>query len=268
MISSVSTDDDIDDFIFTPREAEEEEIEEDEQDNHHDDEDGGGDADQNENDSDDDVGDGEVEDDEDDDTGDDEDDDDDDSDDDDSDDDTSDSSSSSLEARDIKVVIQGIGVTRGFSKLNTNSGFAKINSTLEKDYNLPFSLFYLDDDGDNVQILRKADFVYALRNHCRQHSSKMKVMRLVATLNRHPVTPVKVTADIAEAKSHSDYSPTNSAKVERNLSGSAEILSSSIDWQRGEMIGSGSFGTGITMRTYMDSHVHIRIREHICIHAV
>ena len=187
------------------------------------------------------------------------------------------SEDSDEEMVDCKISISHTDEVRGFS-VSTSRGFTSIMKQLEDSYGSPPRLSYFDDEGDKISILAGSDFEYAVRAHKAMTSLERKSKKLGANKltfvaefgDLQPkLVPLKSSNSLASTmsslqKTSSDsrmvrtYScvdmPTapTSVKTRKELN---EVL-----WQRGELLGSGSFGqvySGIDMST----GVRIAVKE-------
>ena len=183
--------------------------------------------------------------------------------------------SESDETVDIKVSIAHAHEVRGFS-VHVRRGFTKIMRQLEECYGSRPKLSYYDDDGDRVSILASTDFEYAVRIHknmtsIQKKSKKMGAnkLTLIAEFIQHiSLSDIRIRStsrsldsllqksldasldlDACRDTIHT-VSGSTKEKTEDREKGRTELCE--VLWQRGELLGSGSFGqvfSGIDMST-------------------
>jgi serine/threonine protein kinase len=178
--------------------------------------------------------------------------------------------SDEMESRvEVKVFITHLNTTRGFS-VEEHKGYQTIVRQLAKDYKgHRLALYYLDADGDKIHIAAKNDFEYAVRSlkqsiSPRQpgseaaESGKLGSEKLSATSRnvlRLTATTIKDSSPLHSPISRSPrlpatYDQASTPSQTKNTSSLGE--DSEIIWQRGELLGVGSFGrvfSGIDLRS-------------------
>jgi Protein kinase domain/PB1 domain len=191
---------------------------------------------------------------------------------------SSSSEDSDEEMVDCKVTIGHSDEVRGFS-VSTSRGFTSIMKQLEDSYGSPPRLSYFDDEGDKISILASSDFEYAVRAHKTMTSLERKSKKLgankltfVAEFGdlRQKISMSKTTNSLASTMSALQKPSTDSSRLVRTYSCvdmpstapsvKARKELNEVLWQRGELLGSGSFGqvySGIDMST----GVRIAVKE-------
>ena len=181
------------------------------------------------------------------------------------------------ETVDLKVSIAQNGEVRGFS-VPISRGFAAVMKQLESNYGSRPKLSYYDADGDKVSVLASSDFEYAVRSHKSMTSLEKKSKKMGA--NKLTFTADFILQDL-KAKAESTRlikSSLSSDKCLQKAASTSSIIdrtdsgmygcsdsspsdikkgkdrpeSSEVMWQRGELLGAGSFGqvySGIDMST-------------------
>ena len=186
--------------------------------------------------------------------------------------------SESDETVDLKVSIAHAHEVRGFS-VHVKRGFSKVMRQLEESYGSRPKLSYYDDDGDKVSILASTDFEYAVRIHKNMTSIQKKSKKMGAS-------KLTLMAEFNHQDQHRSFSDIRIRGASRSLDSLLQkSLEASLDldacrdtfhtvsgntkektkdsekgrpelcevlWQRGELLGSGSFGqvfSGIDMST-------------------
>lgn len=188
------------------------------------------------------------------------------------------SEDSDEEMVDCKITIGHSDEVRGFS-VSTSRGFTSIMKQLEDSYGSPPRLSYFDDEGDKISILAGSDFEYAVRAHKTMTSLERKSKKMGA----NKLTFVAEFGDLkpksTQLKSTNSFASTMSALQKTSGTDSRMVRTySCVDmpsapptmkarkelnevlWQRGELLGSGSFGqvySGIDMST----GVRIAVKE-------
>mmetsp|Transcript_1758 Transcript_1758/g.3156 ORF Transcript_1758/g.3156 Transcript_1758/m.3156 type:complete len:849 (+) Transcript_1758:216-2762(+) len=160
---------------------------------------------------------------------------------------------------------------RGFSVLRSKV-IKRVMNILRNDYGETPSLFFKDDDGDEVAIVRPADLQYALRSH-----KKMKdppAFRLYARMPEPPqespessshttmssvtLHSDRVPSDLPSSPSstaamkHDNHAPIFGSPVKNRGTNIVEALDDDFHWQKGELVGVGSFGQvfgGVLVKT-------------------
>lgn len=190
--------------------------------------------------------------------------------------DESDSEESDDEVVDCKVTISHSDDVRGFS-VSTSRGFTIIMKQLEDSYGSVPRLSYYDDEGDKISIIAESDFEYAVRAHKTMTSLERKSKKLGAN-------KLTFVAEFGEPKLKSTSSKSSSLASTINASNKIAVdnrlprtyscvdmpaptsstkskkESNEVMWQRGELLGSGSFGqvySGIDM----SSGIRIAVKE-------
>lgn len=118
----------------------------------------------------------------------------------------------------------------------------EIHKQLEKDYGARPKLYYHDHDGDNVVLLRKSDFTYAYKSHISRKN--VGTMRLYAQFD--DLASVS-TDDVSKPRLKSE-----TAMLDTTSAASEDPKVNRMVWQRGEIIGAGSFAqvySGIDLHT-------------------
>lgn len=158
----------------------------------------------------------------------------------------------------IKINIQPLNILRGFAATQRNKEYRTITKQLKKDYpDMSISLYYTDNDGDTIHIVAQSDFDYVLRthnssvSHAKLTTNHDVLIRLTAHLQ--DLTKTKPHDNILPIHSHIDVNqyqtPSKEPKTTLNnrINHSNEII-----WQRGDLVGAGSFGrvySGIDVNT-------------------
>jgi len=182
--------------------------------------------------------------------------------------------------------------TRGFAiqTCSLDQEYLNMVNTLTDDYGYISSLTYIDSDGDSIVIKAKSDFLYAIECHLEIQNNSNKALKLYATipsisdryglpslkqnspknlvismtevdLNSNEV--IKKLGQIGKSVSHSSLITGGSSiggneVMEQLLLGKSPIKSQKavtsvqLIWQKGDIIGSGSFGqvySGIDLTT-------------------
>jgi hypothetical protein len=172
----------------------------------------------------------------------------------------SDSSNSIDNKVQLKVEINN--EIRGFSVYSNSKGYKKLIKLITKDYGTkPNKLFYLDNDGDKITILASSDFIYAIKTHkaaillqksqfvsnvnniLKGENKTMTILRLIAEFN------LEINNNNLNQQSNYLISTSEDVKLKTD-----KFVSNEVIWQRGELIGAGSFGnvySGIDLRSGM-----------------
>lgn len=128
----------------------------------------------------------------------------------------------------VKVVIND-NVIRGFSIPQSSKGYSIIKKALSKEYNSSnhnLKLSYIDSDGDSISIVTKNDFLYVIRNY----------------IERNIDTNLKLFASIDILRNSYDSSAAASGRPRVTSTSSSISINSEIKWQKGAILGKGSFG--------------------------
>lgn len=169
-------------------------------------------------------------------------------------DDESDSDSSNSIDNKVQLKVEVKNEIRGFSVYSNRQGYKKLISLLTKAYgSKPSKLIFVDNDGDKITILASSDFMYAIKTHKaaivsndnnlpKRENKTMTILRLIAEFN----------LEIKDNNQQTSYF-VSSSDENINLKTDKFALNEVI-WQRGELIGAGSFGnvySGIDLKSGM-----------------
>lgn len=170
---------------------------------------------------------------------------------DDTDESDSSSNSSDEELINIKVMISAKSVTRGFS-VGIRNGIMKIKKQIAKDNSVKkkeIRLFYIDDDGDRVDIMARSDLEYAIKVHSAGVSGKkpLKISCEWDIASKNSMTPSsKQQTVVTPRKSDIEVYDERAVKLPPLKDGknveSPIVTSGKLVWKKGEIVGVGSFG--------------------------
>lgn len=169
-----------------------------------------------------------------------------------------DDETSSKNTFDVKVFISHLNTTRGFSVKERN-GYRTIVRQLSKDYkDHKLALYYLDADGDKIHIAAKTDFEYAIRSSKNARSPKPSTSEsengksIDRFLLRLTATIVKDSTPLHSPVSRSPLFSAGNDRKGVHTENMSSLGDSEIIWQKGELLGVGSFGrvfSGIDLRS-------------------
>jgi hypothetical protein len=158
---------------------------------------------------------------------------------------------------------------RGFS-IAKDKVLHRIKKTLTADYHLTPRLFYRDQEGDDVLIRRQSDFKYALKAHEKSDMAESK-LKLYAKFEEDGST---VSSNISMAADTPDRAPKGKCVgsawdavdspiiSKHSMLGEGSSLHSGGEflWQKGELVGSGSFGQ-VFGGIHLESGRRIAVKE-------
>lgn len=192
----------------------------------------------------------------------------------------------------IKVLIRPNEEIRGFAiqTLKLDQEYLDMINIIRHDYGAVPSLTFIDSDGDTIQIKAKSDFLYAIESHLETYSNSnneciskaIKLYALIPAIDEQysigslPNSPKnQITNEInftnkdtntklgqiGKSISHSNLITgrnSNGSQVSESSLGRSRnksrkaVTSVRLTWQKGDIIGSGSFGqvySGIDLTT-------------------